>query len=308
MEYDYDVGIVGAGVAGMTAAMYAARGGLSVICLEKEVQGGQIITSPEVENYPGIDRISGAELANALYQQASKFGVKIEYDEVKSAELTGDIKVLHGAAADYRVRGVVLAGGVERRKLGCPGEDLLVGRGVSYCATCDGAFYKGHTVAVVGGGNTAVEDALALSALCEKVYVIHRRQGFRAAETELAKLRNNTKVEFVLDSVVTEIRGKDKVESLLIKSTAGGPDRELVVDGLFVAIGLIPQNKAFAGQIALTDEGYVDADESCTTSLPRVWVAGDTRKKALRQLATAAADGAIAGSAAVAALAGDATL
>ena len=194
MEYDYDVGIVGAGVAGMTAAMYAARGGLSVICLEKEVQGGQIITSPEVENYPGIDRISGAELANALYQQASKFGVKIEYDEVKSAELAGDIKVLHGAAADYRVRGVVLAGGVERRKLGCPGEDLLVGRGVSYCATCDGAFYKGHTVAVVGGGNTAVEDALALSALCEKVYVIHRRQGFRAAETELAKLRNNTKV------------------------------------------------------------------------------------------------------------------
>lgn len=308
MEYDYDVGIVGAGPAGLAAAVYAARGGLSAICFEKEVHGGQIINSPEVENYPALGKVSGVEFATALYEQATGFGATVEYEEIVSADLEGEIKVLHGASRDWRVRAVILAGGVQRRKLGCPGEDRLLGRGVSYCATCDGAFFAGKTVAVVGGGNTAVEDALYLATLCEKVVLIHRRQGFRATEAELAKLRANPKVEFVLDSAVAEVCGAERVESILVRSTAGAPDREIAVAAVFVAVGLIPQNERFRGALPLTPDGYLQADADCRTALPRVYAAGDTRSKTLRQLVTATADGALAASSAVADLSGDATL
>ena len=308
MKTDYDVGIVGAGPAGLAAAVYAARGGLSAICFEKEMHGGQIINSPEVENYPALGKISGVEFATALYDQATRFGARIEYEEILSADLKGDPKVLHGAARDYTVRAVILASGVERRKLGCEGEQRLSGRGVSYCATCDGAFFAGKPAAVVGGGNNAVEDALYLAGLCSKVYLIHRRQGFRATEAELAKLRANPKVEFVLDATVGEIRGESKVESILVKSTAGAPDRVLEVAAVFVAVGLLPQNSRFAAELPLTPEGYLTADDNCRTALPRVYAAGDTREKNLRQLITATADGALAATAAVADLAGEARL
>ncbi|HIV87126.1 MAG TPA: FAD-dependent oxidoreductase [Candidatus Pygmaiobacter gallistercoris] len=306
--FDYDLGVIGAGPAGLSAAIYAARGGLSVVCFEREVHGGQIINSPEVENYPALGKVSGADFANALYEQATGFGAEVVYEEILSAELTGEVKLLRTAAREYRVRAVVLAGGVTRRKLGCPGEERLLGRGVSYCATCDGAFFAGRTVAVVGGGNTAVEDALYLAARCEKVYLIHRRQGFRASEAELAKLRANPRVEFLLDAQVAEIRGENQVESILLRSTAGAPDRVIPVAAVFVAVGLIPNNEMFRGQLPLTAQGYLTADENCRTALPRVYAAGDTREKALRQLVTAAADGALAGSSAVADLAGEATL
>ena len=305
---DYDLGIIGAGPAGLSAAIYAARGGLSVVCFEREVHGGQIVSSPEVENYPALGKVSGADFANALYEQAVGFGAEILYDEVTAAELQGEVKLLHTAEKTYRVRAVVVAGGVARRKLDCPGEDRLLGRGVSYCATCDGAFFAGKTVAVVGGGNTAVEDALYLAARCEKVYLIHRRQGFRASEAELAKLRSNPKVEFLLDAQVAEIRGDMQVESILLHSTVGAPDREIPVSAVFVAVGLIPSNELVRGQLPMTEQGYLVADDSCRTALARVYAAGDTREKALRQLVTAAADGALAGSSAVADLAGEATL
>ena len=308
LKIDYDLGVIGAGPAGLSAAIYAARGGLKVICFEKEIHGGQIVNSPEVENYPALGKVSGADFANALYEQATGFGVEIAYEEVVSAELTGETKLLKTDAGEYHVRAVVLAGGVTRRKLDCPGEDRLLGRGVSYCATCDGAFFAGKTVAVVGGGNTAVEDALYLAARCEKVYLIHRRQGFRASEAELAKLRVNPKVEFLLDAQVAEIRGDNQVESILLRSTAGAPDREIPVSAVFVAVGLIPNNEMFRGQLPLTEQGYLTADENCRTVLPKVYVAGDTREKLLRQLVTAAADGALAGSSAVADLAGEATV
>lgn len=308
MKFDYDVGIIGAGPAGLAAAIYAARGGLSAVCFEKEVHGGQIINSPEVENYPALGKVSGVEFASALYDQATGFGAEVEYEEILSTDLKGEVKILRSADREWKVRAAILAGGVQRRKLGCPGEDRLLGRGVSYCATCDGAFFTGKTAAVVGGGNTAVEDALYLATLCEKVYLIHRRQGFRATEAELAKLRGNPKVEFVLDATVAEVRGEDKVESLLIKSTTGGPDRELAVSAVFVAVGLIPGNGQFADQLPLTQDGYLIADENCRTALPRVYAAGDARQKTLRQLVTATADGALAASSAVADLMGDAVL
>ena len=289
-----DVVIIGAGTAGFSAAIYAVRAGLSVRLLENSLYGGQIVNSPDVDNYPGLPEISGVEFAQKFYEHASRFGVEPETGSVSKAELAGDVKRL--TCEDGPViesRSVIIATGASHRKLGCPGEEEFTGRGVSYCATCDGMFFRGKTVAVNGGGNTAVEDALFLSNLCEKVYLIHRREGFRADNAGLNALRARKNVEFLLNKTVREIKGSQKAEKLILADTTGRADMELPVSALFVAVGFQPNTALFAEQLEL-ENGYIKAGENCRTSLPGVFAAGDVRTKEVRQLVTAAADGAVA--------------
>ncbi|HIS76069.1 MAG TPA: thioredoxin-disulfide reductase [Candidatus Merdivicinus excrementipullorum] len=289
-----DLVIIGAGPAGFSAAIYAVRAGLSVRLLENSLFGGQIINTPDVDNYPGLPGISGAEFAMKLYEHAAKLGVEPETAAVSKAELSGDIKNIFTEKEIIPCRSVIIATGASHRKLGCPGEEEFTGKGVSYCATCDGAFFKGKTVAVNGGGNTALEDALFLSNMCEKVYIIHRREGFRADNANLKAAKARENIEFVLNRTVAQIKGGEKVESVLLSSTTGEPDLELAVDGLFVAIGFHPNTELFEGQLEL-EGGYIKAGENCRTSIPGVFAAGDVRTKEVRQLITAAADGAVAG-------------
>ena len=294
----YDIAIIGAGPAGLSAAIYAQRAGFNTITFEANVHGGQIINTPEVENYPALGKVSGVEYAMSIYEQAVGFGATIEYKAVTDTQLEGEIKTLKCAdGSEYQAKAVIIATGVVRRKLEIPGEDRLLGAGVSYCATCDGLFFKDKTAVVVGGGNTALEDAVYLASVCEKVYLIHRRDEFRGAKHEVAKVLSNPKIEILYDTIPLSIDGMGKVESLRVKNVKTGEETVLSTSAVFVAVGLIPQNEMFAGKVDMTD-GYISADESCTTNIPGVFVAGDTRTKSLRQLVTATADGAIAGTAA----------
>ena len=297
-EMIYDIAIIGAGPAGLSAAIYAQRAGFNTITFEANVHGGQIINTPEVENYPALGKVSGVEYAMSIYEQAVGFGATIEYKAVTDTQLEGEIKTLKCAdGSEYQAKAVIIATGVVRRKLEIPGEDRLLGAGVSYCATCDGLFFKDKTAVVVGGGNTALEDAVYLASVCEKVYLIHRRDEFRGAKHEVAKVLSNPKIEILYDTIPLSIDGMGKVESLRVKNVKTEEERVLSTSAVFVAVGLIPQNEMFAGKVDMTD-GYISADESCTTNIPGVFVAGDTRTKSLRQLVTATADGAIAGTAA----------
>lgn len=297
-EMIYDIAIIGAGPAGLSAAIYAQRAGFNTITFEANVHGGQIINTPEVENYPALGKVSGVEYAMSIYEQAVGFGATIEYKAVTDTQLEGEIKTLKCAdGSEYQAKAVIIATGVVRRKLEIPGEDRLLGAGVSYCATCDGLFFKDKTAVVVGGGNTALEDAVYLASVCEKVYLIHRRDEFRGAKHEVAKVLSNPKIEILYDTIPLSIDGMGKVESLRVKNVKTEEERVLSTSAVFVAVGLIPQNDMFAGKVDMTD-GYISADESCTTNIPGVFVAGDTRTKSLRQLVTATADGAIAGTAA----------
>lgn len=297
-EMIYDIAIIGAGPAGLSAAIYAQRAGFNTITFEANVHGGQIINTPEVENYPALGKVSGVEYAMNIYEQAVGFGATIEYKAVTDTQLEGEIKTLKCAdGSEYQAKAVIIATGVVRRKLDIPGEDRLLGAGVSYCATCDGLFFKDKTAVVVGGGNTALEDAVYLASVCEKVYLIHRRDEFRGAKHEVAKVLSNPKIEILYDTIPLSIDGMGKVESLRVKNVKTEEERVLSTSAVFVAVGLIPQNDMFAGKVDMTD-GYISADESCTTNIPGVFVAGDTRTKSLRQLVTATADGAIAGTAA----------
>ena len=290
-----DVLIIGAGTAGLTAAIYGVRAGLSVEVLEERIHGGQIINTTSVENYPGMPGVSGAEFAAALYEQAVGFGAKIQYDAVVRAELTGAIKKIFLENEQVKsARSLIIATGARPRKLGVPGEDRLIGAGVSYCATCDGAFHRGRDVVVVGGGNTAMDDAAVLAGLARKVYLVHRRKEFRADAPAVERLRSLKNVEFVLDSQVEEIRGEAAVESVVIYNQTEDTRRSIPVSGVFIAVGHEPDNGIFAAEVELSPEGYVVADESCQTNLPGVFVAGDTRTKQVRQIVTAAADGAVA--------------
>ena len=300
MEKQYDIAIIGAGPAGLSASIYAQRAGFSTVCLEQNVHGGQIINTPEVENYPALGKVSGVEYATNLYEQAIGFGGQVEYLPVTAVDFTGEEKKLTTPGGEVCARAVIIANGVVRRKLECPGEDRLTGRGVSYCATCDGSFFAGKTVAIVGGGNTALEDAVYLASVCEKVYLIHRRDTFRGAAHEVEKVLSNQKITIVYDSVVTEIKGADKVEEAVLKNVKTDEVTVLPVAAVFVAVGLIPQNDFLKGHVALTQDGYLDAGEDCCTDVPGVFAAGDTRRKTLRQLVTAAADGAVAATAAAA--------
>lgn len=294
----YDIIIVGAGTAGLSAAVYGIRAGKSVLLLEANSYGGQIINTPEVENYPGIKHISGFEFATNLYEQAIGLGALIKYEKVVKIINHKEHKVVVTQKNEYQCKSVILATGAKNRPLGLEKERELIGAGVSYCATCDGAFFKEKEVAVVGGGNTALEDALFLSNYCRTVYVIHRRDSFRGEEKLLAKLQEKENISFILNSTVEDIIGEDRVESIVVKNKYTQEEQEISLSGLFVAIGQIPDNKAFADIIEVDEVGYIAASEDCRTKVPGIFTAGDCRTKAVRQLTTAASDGAVAGLAA----------
>ena len=278
----------------MTAAIYAVRGGCQATVFEQAMFGGQIVNTASIENYPGLYQVSGADYAMKLYEQCVALGVEFLFSGVTAARLEDREKILESGGKEHAFDAVIIANGAQYRKLGCPGEERLTGHGVSYCATCDGAFYRGKTACVVGGGNTALEDALFLSSACKEVYLIHRRQEFRAHQATVEALRKRENVHFILDSVVEEILGENHVESLVVKNTVTGEAVNLEAQGVFVAIGVSPDNGLFSGQLELDGSGYLKAGEDCCTNLPGVYAAGDTRSKPLRQLVTAAADGAAA--------------
>jgi thioredoxin reductase (NADPH) len=294
----YDIVIIGAGPAGLSAAVYARRAGLSVAVLEQNIYGGQIVNTPEVENYPGTGKTTGVELAMALYNQAAETGADIILEGVTEVRLQQEPKVVVTTGGEYEAGAVIIANGAKRRLLGCPGEDTFSGRGVSYCATCDGAFFRGMEVSIVGGGNTALEDALFLANNCSKVYLIHRRDQFRGSKILVDAVVAKQNIEILYDSTVEEVTGSSKVEAIRVRNKISGEEKTLPVSALFVAVGLAPENSLFAGQVELSEAGYVVAGEDCCTSCNGVFVAGDTRTKELRQIVTTAADGAVAATAA----------
>ena len=293
MSQIYDMIIIGSGPAGLAAAVYGQRAKLDLIVIEKQmISGGQIINTLEVDNYPGLPGIGGFELGQKFREHAEKLGTAFVTDEVKEVRINEDgTRTVVGAEADYTAKTVVIASGAEHSLLGVSGEKELTGSGVSYCATCDGNFYRNKVTAVVGGGDVALGDALYLARLCQKVYLIHRRDSFRGAKVLEDKVRAAENIELVLDSTVEEIRGEGQLKSILVKNKKSGAETELAIDGLFIAVGIVPESKSFP--FLKTDErGYVLADETCETNVPGVYAAGDVRKKQLRQVITAVADGA----------------
>lgn len=291
-----DVLIIGAGPAGLTAAVYARRAGLSVRVYESAMYGGQILTTPEVENYPSVKKIAGWELAQNLYEHAAALGAELLFEEVQGIEDCGTHKCVTTAGGTVEARTVIIANGAKRRKLDVPGEDSHVGLGISYCATCDGAFFAGKTACVVGGGSTALEDALYLATQCSRVHLIHRREGFRGQQTLLDAVRAHEKIELHLNRVPTEVVGEagQPITAIRLRDTQSGEEETLATDAVFVAIGLSPDNGIFAPLVALDEGGYIRAGEDCKTNVPGIFAAGDTRTKSLRQIVTAASDGAIA--------------
>ncbi len=294
----YDIIIIGGGTAGLTAGIYAVRAGKTALVLESKAFGGQIINTPEIENYPGLKNVSGFEFAMNLHSQATDLGVKSEYDKVVSLIDDGEIKTVVTENAKYQCKSIILATGAKNRTLGLENEEDLIGMGVSYCATCDGAFFRGKDTAIVGGGNTAFEDALFLSHYCSKVYVIHRRDKFRGEEKLLERLSKRENVELVLDSVPTKLIAKINLDAVEVENVKTKEKREIPISGLFVAIGQIPDNKSFENLVELDKGGYIVSGEDCKTKTPGVFTAGDCRTKTVRQLTTAAGDGAVAGLAA----------
>ncbi len=290
----YDIGIIGGGTAGMTAAVYGQRAGKRTIIIEGMNYGGQITVSPKVENYPGIASVSGAEFSMNLLDQAMALGAETELDQVTGIREEGGIKVIETDEKEYPCRTVIIATGVTHRHLGLEKEEKLLGAGVSYCATCDGAFFKGRDVAVIGGGNTALQDAEFLSNYCNKVYLVHRRDEFRGEAGLVEPLKRKDNVEFILSATVKDMIGENVVEGLLLNNKKTGEDFQISVSGVFVAIGQVPDNQLFAELVDLDESGFVAASEDCLTSHPGIFAAGDCRTKEVRQLTTAAADGAVA--------------
>ena len=294
-----DIIVIGGGPAGLTAAVYARRAGKSVLVLEKDALGGQITWSPKVENYPAVPAVSGMDLGNRMAEQAMDMGAEVEIDEVLRIEDFGSHKRVYGSfGTEYDARAVILAAGAKPRKLGLKREDELVGSGVGYCAVCDGAFFKGQAVAVNGGGNSALQDAVLLSDLCSRVYLVHRRDSFRGEEALVNLLRGKENVEFVLNAVITGLKGDSELSGITVEQD--GVLREIPVSGLFVAIGHEPDLAAFADFLDRDAQGYAVSDEGCLTKTEGFFVAGDCRRKKIRQVTTAAADGAVAALAACA--------
>ena len=288
----YDIIIVGAGPAGMTAALYAARANKKVVIFEANTYGGQILNAHMVENYPGIEKISGFDLATNMYNQVKKLGVEIKFETV--IKITKEREVITSKNT-YQAKTIILATGLENRKLNLPNEKNFIGKGVSYCATCDGNFYKDKVVAVVGGGNTALVDALYLADICKKVYLIHRRDSFRGEDKYVDELNNNEKIELILNSNISSLNGEDKLESIGIND-----DSEMInVDGLFIAVGQQPKNQIFADIVDVDERGYINTEDGVHTNVDKIYVAGDARKKQLRQLTTATSDGSIAATVAI---------
>ncbi|MBP3807728.1 MAG: thioredoxin-disulfide reductase [Eubacterium sp.] len=296
-----DVLIIGAGPAGLSAAIYVQRSGKKAVCLEALVVGGQIVNTPDIANYPGIKKTSGFEFSMGLYEQATELGAEVEYEKAVSIKKEeDDFHVLTESGKEFTSKAVIIATGAKNRHLGIDKEEALTGHGISYCATCDGAFYKKKDVAVNGGGNTALEDALFLSNYCNKVYIIHRRDEFRGEPDSLEAVKSKENVELVLNSTIDEIKGDTALEAVVVKNKETGELREIPVAGLFIAIGQEPDNKDFEDVALLDKAGYIDAGEDCKTKTPGVFVAGDCRTKSVRQLTTAASDGAVAALAACA--------
>lgn len=295
MEHIYDMVIVGGGPAGYTAALYAARSGLSTVVLEKLSAGGQMALTEQIDNYPGFaEGIDGFTLGERMQQGAERFGAVTELAEVCRAELSGAVKVLDTGDEVFRGRTVVIATGAVPRTLGVPGEEELVGRGVHYCAACDGTFYRDKTVAVVGGGNSAAADALTLSRIAGKVYLIHRRDSLRATKVYHEMLMSAPNVEFCWNSTVSALQHGERLTGLRLREVQTGAERDIACDGVFVSVGRVPATELFREELTLDESGYIVADESTRTRLPGVFAVGDVRTKALRQVVTAVADGAVA--------------
>lgn len=290
----YDIIIIGSGPAGLSAAIYAQRACLDTIVIEKNgISGGQVLNTWEVDNYPGFPGVTGFELSRQFREHANKLGARVVQDEVVQVELSGNVKKVVCEEETYEARCVILASGAHHRTLEVPGEEELRGAGVSYCATCDGAFFRGRTVAVVGGGDAALEDAIFLARMCEKVYIVHRRDKLRGAKRLQERLQALENIEFVWNSETVAIEGNAQVEALRLRQTKTGEEKRLDVDGVFfIAVGIAPESELYAGQLELDEQGYIRADESGQTSVPGVFAAGDVRTKALRQILTAASDGA----------------
>ena len=287
----YDIIIIGAGPAGLTAAIYASRARKKVLVLEANAYGGQIINTLDIENYPAAPHINGFDFANNCYNQAKELGAEIKFEKAINI-IDGDIKKVITKDKEYETKSIIIATGCGIRKLGLDKEDELLGKGISYCATCDGAFFKNKEVAVVGGGNTALEDALYLSDIVKKVYVIHRRDTFRGEDKSVMELKDKSNVEVIYNSNVTKLIGDDALESIEIMDNDGNT-KSIDVSGLFIAIGRIPENANFTKIINVDDTGYIKALEDCKTNVDGIFVAGDARVKTLRQLVTATSDGAI---------------
>ena len=290
----YDIIIIGAGPAGMTAAIYACQARKKVLLLEKEAFGGQILKADKVKNYPGYEEISGFDYSNKLYSQVKKLNPDIKFEEVLQIKNNIKDKEVITLKGNYISKSIIIATGAESRKLGINNEDRLLGKGISYCATCDGMFFKNKIVAITGGGNNAIDEAIYLSNIVEKLYVIYRRKEFRIEATNLNELKEKDNVEFIMDSNIIDIKGKEKLESITILNNTSKEESSLDINGLFIAIGHIPVSSICNNLIDLDEKGYIISDETCKTNIEGIFVAGDIRIKDIRQLTTACSDGTIA--------------
>lgn len=291
----YDVIIIGAGPSGLTAGIYAARGGLKTGIIEMAMPGGQAAATEKIENYPGFpEGIGGYELTNKFYLQAQAYGAEFIFEQAQRLELTGSIKKIVADSQTYEARAVIVAAGSQPRLLGVPGEDIFHGRGVSYCATCDGAFFKGKKVVVVGGGDAALEEGAYLTKFVDEVTIVHRRTGFRAAQISVDRAKNNPKVRFELDTVVEEVLGAEQVEGVRLRNVKSNQTKNLSIDGVFIYVGTRPNDKFLKGELNVEERGYITTDDLLRTNIPGVFAAGDIRNTPLRQVATAVGDGALA--------------
>ncbi|MEN1967286.1 thioredoxin-disulfide reductase [Lentibacillus sp. N15] len=294
-ERIYDVIIAGAGPAGMTAAVYASRADLDTLMIERGIPGGQMANTEDVENYPGFENVLGPDLSNKMFEHAKKFGAEYAYGDIKDVEDHGEYKLIKAGKHEYKTRALIITTGAQYKKLGIPGEEELGGRGVSYCAVCDGAFFKGKDLAVVGGGDSAVEEGIYLTRFANKVTVIHRRDQLRAQKIIQQRAFDNDKIEFIWDTVVDTINGPEgKVSSLSLSNKDNREKSEFAADGVFIYIGMVPLSEPFKSLGITNEDGYIPTNENMETSVPGVFAAGDIREKELRQIVTATGDGSIA--------------
>ena len=287
----YDIIVIGAGPAGLTASIYGTRANKKVLVLEAKTYGGQIINASKIDNYPGMPHVNGIDFATSLYNQAIELGAIVKFEKVVDLSITDTEKKVITNNNEYSAKSIIIATGADKRKLGIEREEELTGKGVSYCATCDGMFFKGKDVAVVGGGDAALKDVEYLSDICNKVYLIHRREEFRGSEKEVIELKNRNNVEFILNTVVTKLNGVDLLDSIELKDNLGNI-KTININGLFIAVGQVPETSNIVNNINVNDSGYIIANEDTKTNIEGIFVAGDVRTKSLRQLATAISDGA----------------
>lgn len=290
----YDVVIIGAGPAGMTAAVYASRAELKTVMLERGVPGGQMANTEEVENFPGFVMTTGPELSSKMFEHAQTFGAEYKYGDIKSVEVDGDIKILKTSSEEIHTKSVIIATGAEYKTIGVPGEDLLRGRGVSYCAVCDGAFFKERELVVIGGGDSAVEEGVFLTKYASKVTIVHRRDELRAQKILQDRAFKNDKIEFIWDTELQTINGDSRVESVTLKNKNTGETYDYTADGVFIYIGMLPLTSPFEDLGILNENGYIVTNEEMETDIPGIFAAGDVREKSLRQIVTATGDGSLA--------------